>query len=178
MFFFEKYIKSIVNYDFINKFLYRKIDQLPFLKKISLNITYEKFSIQATISSLIALEMITSQKAFLLGSNKKKVNFVVKEGNLVGCKVILRDTLMYVFLNKFIYEMLPIIKISTNISNKSINSKTKTFQFKIKNVLNFYELEQYYNYFKNIASIDITIITNTENYKEFYFLLKTLKLVN
>ena len=51
----------------------------------------------------------------------------------------------------------------------------KSVSFQIKNSLLFAELENQFQFFKNIPRLDITLVTNTSSQKELYFLLKSIK---
>lgn len=176
--FFESYAGNIINYDFLNKFLYSSIGKIPRIQKIILNFKFDKFNYNSTITALIALELITSQKSIPTKSNKLKININTKAGFPVGCVVVLRKTSMYRFLNYLSYEVLPKTKPLKIITIKfSKNSFLKTLTFRLHNLESFSTLERHFQYFKILPCLNITIVTDVNNVKELFYLLKMLKLL-
>ena len=51
----------------------------------------------------------------------------------------------------------------------------KFLSLQIKNPLLFTELENQFQFFKSIPRLDITLFTNSDSQKEFFFLLKSIK---
>jgi large subunit ribosomal protein L5 len=97
MFFFETYVHKIISYDLINTFFYRNLIEIPKLKKITLNFGYQKSNFKHLVSSLLALEFITSKKGKITTSKHLNVFLKIKKGNPVGCKIILKKSTMYFF---------------------------------------------------------------------------------
>lgn len=87
----------------------------------------------------------------------------------MGCKITLRKKNIYFFLEKLIIFILPNIK---DFKGLLINNKnTNILNFKIKNILNFLELEKEYFKFQNLPSIDVNIHANTISNKYLLILL-------
>jgi len=172
MIFIKNYIEYIVNYDLLNKFKYNSIVNIPQLKKIYLNFKCKTSLLKYLLSSLIALELISSKKSVLTYAKKANIQFKLKKGSPVGCTVILRKKLMYLFLSELLVTIFPKIFKSTNFYLKKI----KVFSFKIRNPLIFDELEKRYSYFNKLTSLNITIVSNSKNKKEFIFLLNSFKI--
>lgn len=51
----------------------------------------------------------------------------------------------------------------------------KSISFQLKNPLLFIELENQFQFFKDIPKLDITLTTNTKSQKELLFLFKSIK---
>jgi len=176
MHFFEYYYENIIKYDLINKFHYKDIKHLPKLKKIILNFGCKSSELKILAAILLSLELITTQHGVLTTSKNSNILLKIRKGNPVGCKLILKKTIMYNFFSKLIYEIFSKLKNFTgfNIKYKSLNSKA--ISFNIQNSLIFSELEQNYYLFNKLPPLNITFVTNTVNSNEFLFLLNSFKL--
>lgn len=175
MFFFETYVHKIISYDLINTFFYRNLIEIPKLKKITLNFGYQKSNFKHLVSSLLALEFITSKKGKITTSKHLNVFLKIKKGNPVGCKIILKKSTMYFFYLKLIASIFTKIKRSQTYQFQWDSKTIKSVSFQIKNPLLFAELENQFQFFKNIPRLDITLLTSTNSQKELYFLLKSIK---
>ena len=173
--FLEYYYENIVKYDLLNKFQYKNINQIPKFKKVILNFGCKKSDLKILIFSLMALELITSQKATFTHSNISDINLKIKKGNPVGCKLTLRKTLMYIFLTRLVSLIFPKLKQFNGVKIKNRNSEIKTISFKFKSSLVFPELENQYQYFNKLPGLNITVVTNATKLNEFWFLLKSFK---
>jgi large subunit ribosomal protein L5 len=171
MYFFENYNYNVVKYDLINKFHYKKLAKIPKLQAIILQFNLKKYDLKLLITSLAALELITSQKGFLKKSKMASVSLKIRKGQPVGCKITLRKNKMF----EFFFKLLNRITIERKITSVKV-STLKTFSFKIPSILIFTELEKNYQFFKNLKNLNITIITSTKSKEDFFFLLQTLKI--
>jgi large subunit ribosomal protein L5 len=173
--FYEHYYENIVKYDLLNKFQYKNVNQVPRFNKITLNFGCKKFELKFLGPTLMALELITSQKSIFTSSSVSNISLKIKKGNPVGCKVTLKKTLMYTILIKLINEIFPKLKQFDGFKCSNVKSNVKTISFKLKNNLIFSELENHYQYFNKLPYLNITITTNTNNFHELLFLLKSFK---
>lgn len=174
MIFFNNYSENIINYDLLNKFFYNSIKKIPKIKKIYLSFNCQNSSLKYLSSSLIALELISSQKSMLTFLKTSNILLKIKKGSPVGCTVILRNKAIDLFLSEFLIFIFPKILYL----NKQVDLKNnKTFSFQIKNPLLFYELEKRYQFFNKLTSLDITIVTNSKTKKELSVLLSSIKLI-
>ena len=114
--------------------------------------------------SLLALELIASQKSLLTLSKNSNISLKIRKGNPVGCKVVLKKKVMYNFLKNLILNILP------------NQVKFKKNSLILKNSLVFSELEQQYYLFKDIPKLNISLVCNSINSFELFFLLNSLKL--
>ena len=105
--------KQIICPDYILQYPVDNIMQIPCIKKIVLN-SSSKAIIQnkkAHFPALLGLKVISGQKSKNTWARKSIAAFKLREKNLLGCKVTLRATFMYVFLEKLIIDVLPRVKL-------------------------------------------------------------------
>lgn len=175
MHFLKKYYNNNIKYEFINKFTYNKNINIPKLKKIVLNFGCKTADIKQLSSSLLAFELITSQKGKLSKTKTSNILFKIRKGNPTGCTVTLSKFNIFHFISKMILEILPKLKIFFDFKSlKKLNYNT--FSFRIKETFAFSELEEHYYLFNNLPILDVTIVTSSKTKNEIIFLLKSLKL--
>lgn len=183
--FLKNYAKNFVKYDLLLKFNdYKKISQIPKLKKIILSYEFKKYDFKLLLSSIVALELITLQKSSIIKSKVSNISLKIRKGNPIGCKVTLRRKLMDSFFFKLLNELLfkmQEIELNLNLIDSNLttheNDKSKTFSFKVKKGLIFTELEYNYQIFKFLPDLNINIITDTKNYKQLFMILKLYKII-
>jgi len=172
--FFEIYSRKVLRYDLINTFCYQNITQIPNLKKIVLNFGYQKPNFKYLVSSLLALEFLSSKKGKIAKSKHLSVFLKIKKGNPVGCVVVLRKDLMYSFYVKLKTCLFLKFKFQPHRSWKALTF-VNSITFQLKNPLIFAELENQFQFFKNLPKLDITLVTTSKSQKELFFLLKSTK---
>ena len=172
----QNYYNNIVKYDLINKFQYKTINKLPKIYKVILSFNYKNPNLRQLMSSLTALELISAQKPIFTNSKVPVITLKIRKGNPVGCKVTLRRDNLNNFFHKLFNEILCDSDLITNYKILNKTSTLPTFTFKLKNNLNFNILETHYQIFKNLPKLNIVIVTNSKNFSEFIFLLKSYKI--
>jgi len=86
----NKYIfDKTLKLDLINKFNFKKVESIPFIKKIILNFYCKNNSIKTVAQSLLAIEMISNQKGTIMKSKSTNLVLKIRKGNPIGCKVVL-----------------------------------------------------------------------------------------
>lgn len=166
--FLNEYTEKVVKYDLVNKFQYKLISKIPNLKFITLSFKFNKFDLKLLISSLASLKLITLKKGILTQSKISNVSLKIRKGQPIGCKITLRKNKM----NEFLYKILNKIISKQNYKN---NNKITMFSIKIDNILIFQELEQNYQFFKNLSNLNINIKTTDCTFEEFVFLITSFK---
>src|SRR5687768_2095497 len=106
----QNYYKQIIKYDFLNKFNYKNINQIPRKKKIILNFNCKGFELKKLAITLLSLELISMQKGNATKSKKASINLKIRKGHPVGCKVILKKEKMELFLLKLLNKIFPELK--------------------------------------------------------------------
>lgn len=173
MHFIKHYYEKVIKYDFINKFKYNKLDELPKIKKIILNFGCRNFTIQRFATTLLSLELISTKKGTITLHKNANVFLKIQKGAPSGCQVILTKNTMYEFLAKLLIEIFPKIK---NISGLKISIIDQTFSYKfLSNTIVLSELQEYYPLFTNLPDLNLTVITNAKSTKELIFLIKSFQ---
>jgi len=124
----EKYYKKVVAYDLLLKQNYTSIMQLPRLDKLVVNTTSKIYinDKKYIIFTLAALELISGQKPQLTYARKSIANFKVRQDQIIGCRVSLRENLMYTFLDKLSKIVFPRLR---DYSNKKKQEKKFKYKF-------------------------------------------------
>jgi large subunit ribosomal protein L5 len=171
--FLKYYNEKIIKQDLINKFKFNNLNEIPYLKKITLNFGCKNFTIHKFATTMLALEIIVKKKSTLTISKHANVLLKIQKGQPAGCKVVLKKKMMYDFLTKLILDILPKLK---NFLGFKIKLKISIFSFKLyNNEIVLQEFEEQFPLFNNLPNLDIDILTNSKNKKELLFLIKSLK---
>lgn len=173
----DKYYRNIIAYDLILKQNYVNIMQLARIDKIILNTT-SKIYIQDKkyiLFTLAGLELISGQKAQLTYAKKSIANFKVRQRQIIGSKVILRENQLYSFLDKlskiiiprvrdFSRDNLTIQRNKTSCLTSKINStnftKLSTHTFGFQNMMIFPELENHFELVDNFRGMNLTFVVS------------------
>jgi large subunit ribosomal protein L5 len=172
MHFLESYYINIIKYDLINRFSYKTIKNIPKLQTIVLSFGCNTVELKKLSISLLSLQLITTKRGKLTIATQPNIILKIKKGNPVGCKVVLKKTVMYQFIYKLFLEILPGTK------NKILLKKTlypNNISYNLENIFVFKELEKNYMLFNHLKNLQITIITNTKTNRELIFLLNSFR---
>jgi large subunit ribosomal protein L5 len=179
----KKYYQDVCISDLILKKNYTSVMQLPRLDKIILSTTSKKYihdkkSILFTVS---ALELISGQKPQYTYARKSIANFKVRQGQLLGCQVVLRNNLMYNFLDKLSKIIFPRVRdYSKKRESKhsypplgidSRYSQLSTYSIGFQNIMIFPELENNYGLVDNFNGLHCTLVFTNSNTRDFKLLL-------
>ena len=121
---YEIYKTRIVS-ELIERFNYKNVMQAPRLEKIVLSrgigaaVADKKLLEQA--SSEFAL--ISGQKAIITKSKQDISNFKLRKGAPIGCKVTLRQSKMYEFLDRFINVAAPRMRDFRGFNDRGFDGK-------------------------------------------------------
>nr|QUS63602.1 ribosomal protein L5 [Haslea silbo]QUS63805.1 ribosomal protein L5 [Haslea silbo] len=174
MHFINYYHEKIIKYDFINKFNYNNLSEVPQLKKMILNFSCQNFTIQKFAITLLSLELITTKKGSITLNKNANVFLKIQKGSPSGCQVILlTKKTMYEFLAKLLMEIFPKIK---NISGLKLKITNNMFFYTFPpNTLVLAELQEYYPLFNNLPTLNFTVVTTAKTKKELVFLIKSFQ---
>lgn len=169
------YNKKIIKYDLVNKFLFKKTNDIPSIEKIilSFNLT-NKYEIKNLAQSLLAVELISNQKGFITKSSKPNIVLKIKSGSPIGCEVTLNKYKMMNFIHRLTNEILPKNKLFQGLNLKK-NNTTTFYSFSILDILSFAELEKNYYLFNNLPKLNITITFCNGSFLAIKFILKSFK---
>lgn len=153
---------------------YQSIMQVPNIVKITINMgigraVLNKNFLEKSIEDLIA---ISGQKPMLTKARKSIANFKIRQGQIIGCKVTLRGSRMWEFLEKLISISIPRIRDFRGLSKKSFDGRGN-YSIGIREQIIFPEIN--YEKIDSIRGMDITITTSAVSDKESYILLNALR---
>jgi len=152
-------------------FSYDNIMAVPKLKKIVINTgvgdAVENTKIVDTVSENLA--RITGQRPVTTKAKKSISNFKVREGMPLGCKVTLRQRIMYEFLDRLINLALPRTRDFQGVPDKSFDGRGN-YTLGIKEHTIFPEINT--DNVDRVHGMDITFVTSAETDEEAYALLK------
>ena len=149
----------------MNKFAYKSVMQVPKLDKIVSNVGCgEAKDDQKKIDAIMGdLAQITGQKPIVCRAKKAIANFKLREGNIIGVKVTLRNDTMYEFLDRFFNVALPRVRDFRGINPNSFDGRGN-YSVGIKEQLIFPEIE--YEKIDAIRGMDINFVTTAKTDEE------------
>jgi large subunit ribosomal protein L5 len=152
-------------------FKYSNVMQVPALEKIVLNMgigegTADRKKVDNAARDLA---LIAGQKPVLTRSRKSIATFKLRDGMPIGCKVTLRRSRMYEFLDRFINIALPRVKDFRGLNPKSFDGRGN-YAVGIKEHIVFPEID--YDKVDQIWGMDIIICTTAPTDDEARALLK------
>jgi large subunit ribosomal protein L5 len=146
------------------KFGYSNPMQVPKIAKIVLNMgvgdaTQDKKRVDQAAAEM---ELIAGQKPVITKAKKSIAQFKLREGMPIGCKVTLRRTQMFEFLDRFVTIALPRVRDFRGLSAKSFDGRGN-YATGLKEQLIFPEIS--YDKVDRIRGMDV-IVTTTANTDE------------
>ena len=105
------------------------------------------------------LTIISGQKPLLTRAKKSLAAWKLREGMPIGCKVTLRGTRMYQFLDKFMNVALPRVRDFRGVSDKAFDGRGN-YAVGLKEQLIFPEIE--YDKIDKIRGMNIVIVTTAQ----------------
>ena len=169
----KKYYKRIIRHDFVNKFRIKHNENLPDLKKITLNFGCKGFPTPKFATTALALEIIAKKKASITTSKKPNILLKIQKGQPVGNKVELKKNRAHIFINNF---NLIVLTQSKNFSGFKVKNQAIFYQL-TKNTIKLQELETQYPLFSELPILDITIFANSKNTNKLMFFTKSIKII-
>ena len=161
----KTYYKETVAPALFKKFGYKSVMQVPKLDQIVINVGCgEAKDDQKKIDAIMGdLAQITGQKPIVCRAKKAIANFKLREGNIIGVKVTLRNDTMYEFLDRFFNVALPRVRDFRGINPNSFDGRGN-YSVGIKEQLIFPEIE--YEKIDAIRGMDINFVTTAKTDEE------------
>ncbi|MCL2087275.1 MAG: 50S ribosomal protein L5 [Oscillospiraceae bacterium] len=155
------------------KFGYKSVMQIPKVHKIVVNVGCgEAKDNQKVVDNIIGdLKTITGQKPIICKAKKSVANFKLREGNIIGVKVTLRDKTMYEFLDRFFNVALPRVRDFRGINPNSFDGRGN-YSVGVKEQLIFPEIE--YDKIDAVRGMDISFVTTAKTDEEARELLSLM----
>lgn len=154
------------------KWQYKNVHEIPCLEKIVINMgvsaSLEKGAVD---DALRDLSVITGRKPVLNRSRKSIANFKLRQGQIIGCHVTLRQDVMYEFFDRLVAAALPRIRDFRGLSPRSFDGRGN-YSLGVTDQTIFPEIE--IEKIKRPQGMDITIVTTATTDAEALDLLKLL----
>lgn len=166
----EYYEKKVVP-ELVSEFGYQNPMRVPKLEKIVVNMGVGEASQdrKKIDSAAKELALITGQRPVITKAKKSIATFKLRAGMIVGCKVTLRRTRMYEFLDRLITVALPRVRDFRGLSAKSFDG-CGNFALGLREQIIFPEID--YDKVDQIRGMDIVICTTASTDAEAKALLK------
>jgi large subunit ribosomal protein L5 len=158
----------------MKQFGYKTVMQVPRIEKITLNMGVgEAVADKKIMDNAVAdMSKIAGQRPLVTKSRKSIAVFKIRTGYPVGCKVTLRGTRMYEFLDRLVTVAIPRIRDFRGIPTKSFDGRGN-FNFGVKEQIIFPEIE--YDKIDALRGMNITITTTASSNEEGKALLAAFK---
>lgn len=157
----KKYYEETIVKQLMEQFNYKSVMQVPRIEKITLNMGVgEAVADKKVMENAVSdLEKIAGQKPLVTKAKKSIAAFKIRDDYPVGCKVTLRKSNMYTFLDRLISIAIPRIRDFRGISAKSFDGRGN-YNMGIKEQIIFPEIE--YDKIDALRGMNITITTSAK----------------
>lgn len=146
---------------------------VPRLVKVVVNIGVGEIARekQALEKAQQTLAMITGQKPLRRGARIAVADFKIREGDVVGLKVVLRQKKMYQFLDKLFTIVLPRVRDFSGVKRGAFD-KQGNYTLGLKEQTIFPEVD--YDKIDKVRGLEISFITSIKDKKQALRLLELL----
>ena len=153
-----------------DKFAYQNPMQVPAITKIVLNMgigegVADRKKVENAANDL---SLIAGQKAVITKSRKSIATYKLRDGQAIGCKVTLRKTRMYDFLDRLVNIALPRVRDFRGLNPKSFDGRGN-YTIGLKEHIVFPEID--YDKAADIWGMDVTVCTSAKTDDEARALL-------
>ncbi|MHB1671439.1 MAG: 50S ribosomal protein L5 [Acidiferrobacter sp.] len=172
---FQELYEKTIRPELMARFGYKNPMQVPRLVKVTLNIGVgEALADKKVIENAVGdMQAIGGQKPVVTRARKSVAAFKVREDWPIGCKVTLRRTRMYDFMDRLVSVALPRVRDFRGLPNRSFDGQGN-YSLGIKEQIIFPEIE--YDKIDAVRGMDITITTTAKTDEEARALLLAFKL--
>ena len=167
----RKQFDEVIRKKLMEQFGYKNPMQVPRIDKIVLNMgvgegVNDRKKVDLAAADLAA---IAGQKAVITQASKSIATFKLRENQPIGCKVTLRRTRMYEFLDRLVNIALPRVRDFRGLNPKSFDGRGN-YTIGIKEHLIFPEID--YDKVESSLGMDIVVCTTAKNDDEARALLQ------
>jgi len=162
--------ETVIRGELSKQFGYKNRMQVPVITKVVLNMGIgEGVADRKKVDNAAQdLSLIAGQKAVITKSRKSIATYKLRDGQAIGCKVTLRKTRMYDFLDRLVNIALPRIRDFRGLNPKSFDGRGN-FSLGIKEHIVFPEID--FDKVTDSWGLDITVCTSARNDDEARALL-------
>ncbi|MHB1567205.1 MAG: 50S ribosomal protein L5 [Acidiferrobacter sp.] len=170
----QEHYEKTVRPALMTQFGYQNVMQVPRITKVTLNMGVgEALADKKVIENAVSdMQQISGQKPIVTRARKSVAAFKVREDWPIGCKVTLRRTRMYDFLDRLISVAIPRVRDFRGLSSRSFDGRGN-YSLGIKEQIIFPEID--YDKIDAIRGMDITITTSAKTDEEASALLLAFK---
>lgn len=163
--------KTRVSPEMMKTFNYKNVMQVPKLEKIVINMGFGEGCRDGKMLELLRdnLTIIAGQHPVITKAKKSISNFKLREGMPVGCKVTLRRTRMYDFLDRLMSIGIPRIRDFRGLSPRSFDGRGN-YAMGLQEQLIFPGIK--YDSIPKVQGMDIIFVTSAKTDEEALALLK------
>lgn len=167
----QEFYNETVRDQLMKKFGFKNVMQVPHIEKITLNTgvgeaVRDKKLIEKVVSDM---EQIAGQKVVVTKAKKSIAGFSIRDDYPIGCKVTLRKTRMYEFLDRLISIAIPRIRDFRGMSAKAFDGRGN-YSLGITEQIIFPEID--YDKIDALRGMDIAITTSARTDEEAKALLE------
>ena len=166
----KTHFEQVVRAELSKQFGYTNRLQVPVITKVVLNMGIgEGVADRKKVDNAAAdLTLIAGQKAVITMSRKSIATYKLRDGQAIGCKVTLRKTRMYDFIDRLVNVALPRIRDFRGLNPKSFDGRGN-YSLGIKEHIVFPEID--FDKVTDSWGMDITVCTSARNDEEARALL-------
>jgi large subunit ribosomal protein L5 len=166
----KTYFEDVVRKKLSEQFGYKNRMQVPVISKIVVNMGIgEAVADRKKVEQAAAdLSLIVGQKAIITNARKSIATYKLRAGQPIGCKVTLRKTKMYEFVDRLVNIALPRVRDFRGLSPKSFDGRGN-YTLGVKEHIVFPEID--YDKATDIWGLDITVCTTARTDEEARALL-------
>lgn len=160
----EKFTVNVSN-DLQNEFHYSSSMEIPSVKYVVLNMGLGEASQNNKLiqDATEELTLIAGQKAVITRAKKSIAAFKLREGMPIGCRVTLRRSLMWSFLDKLMNVALPRVRDFRGLPDRGFDGRGN-YTLGIKDHTIFPEINL--DKIEKIKGMNITVVTSAKTDKE------------
>jgi large subunit ribosomal protein L5 len=167
----RKQFDDVIRKQMTEKFGYKNPMQVPRIDKVVLNMgvgdgVNDRKKVEIAANDLTA---IAGQKAVITNARKSIATFKLRENQPIGCKVTLRRTRMYEFLDRLVNIALPRVRDFRGLNPKSFDGRGN-YTIGVKEHLIFPEID--YDKVESTLGMDIVVCTTAKTDEEARALLQ------
>jgi len=166
----KTFFEEVVRKKLFEELGYKSRMQVPVIEKIVINMgigegVNDRKKVEAAANDLT---LIAGQKAVITKARKSIATYKLRDGQAIGCKVTLRKTRMYEFVDRLVNIALPRVRDFRGLSPKSFDGGGN-YTIGIKEHIIFPEID--YDKAADVWGMDITVCTSAKSDNEARALL-------
>ena len=167
----REHYKSTVEPALMERFGYQSVMQIPRLEKITINMGVgEALADKKVLDHAVAdLTKISGQRPIITKARKSVAAFKVREGWPIGCKVTVRGSRMYEFLDRLINIAIPRTRDFRGFSPRAFDGRGN-YSLGVTEQIIFPEID--YDQIDTIRGLDVAITTSARTDEEGRALLE------